>query len=398
MVRASADLLELVGAFHEGVVDDDAWRRALDTLCATLDTRFLFLGVVDHGKLGSLYGHRMPRAFVDKLAETHGSPEENPWMGAAASEPLRRPQTIESLGGRDALERTAFWKEFYRPFGIIDTAGAVLERQPGYADVVKVGRLSGQSLFRSAEMKAFGALIPHLARAWRVKRTLLEWQTLAGSLTFVLDRLQRAIVVTGADGEVRFANRAADRLLSRGDALGARRGRLFAARQQQSGALESLIARAARTGIGDDAVALDAVSLPSTGDYSALAVVAEPLSPAHGERLGHAATAGAVLFIGDSDASTRPPAECLAHVYGLTPAEARLAALIVEGEDLSAAARTMHVSLNTVKYHLKTVFEKVGVTRQTQLVRRVLADVGGLAEPDKLTPSAATGSTEAGSA
>jgi DNA-binding CsgD family transcriptional regulator len=295
--------------------------------------------------------------------------------------------TIDQIGGRPALEDSKIWKEYYGPFGIGDTAGAILERQPGSADAVKFLRRSDQPRFRTAELMAYAALIPHLARAWRVKRAIGEWQTLAGSLTFILDRLQRAIVVTGADGEVRFANRAADRLLSRGNAIDATRGRLRAARGHYSGALESLIVRAARTSVGDEAVAVDALSIRSIDDDAPLAVVAEPLAPAHGERLGHGSAPGAVLFIGDSEASTRPSVEHLAAVYGLTPAEARLTAQVVDGRNLKEAASVLGISPNTVKYHLKAVFEKVGVSRQAQLVRRVLADVGGLAEPDKLRPS-----------
>lgn len=127
-------------------------------------------------------------------------------------------------------------------------------------------------------------------------------------------------------------------------------------------------------------------SLPRGDEGAPLAVVAEPLAPAHSETLGHQAKPGAVLFISDSEASTRPSTERLQVVYNLTPAEARLTALMVDGHDPASAASRLGVSANTVKYHLKTVFDKVGVGRQAELVRRVLADVGGLAEPDKLLP------------
>ena len=71
-------------------------------------------------------------------------------------------------------------------------------------------------------------------------------------------------------------------------------------------------------------------------------------------------------------------------VYGLTPAEARMASAIVDGGGVASAARALNLSSNTAKYHLKAVFGKVGVSTQVQLVRRVMADVGGLAEPEKL--------------
>ena len=387
MGSAGSEILEVVGQLHEGVVDDDAWQSGLDATCTMIESPILLIASIDRGEVNSLLGHGLPTDFVEQLRRTFGTATDNPWVEAASTGPLRRVMTIDQIGSRPVLEGSKIWKEYYGPFGIGDTAGAILERQPGSADAVKFLRRSDQPRFRTAELKAYAELIPHLARAWRVKQSISEWQALAGSLTFILDRLQRAVVVTGADGEVRFANRAADRLLSRGNAIDATRGRLRAARGHHSGALESLIVRAARTSVGDEAVAVDALSIRSIDDDAPLAVVAEPLAPAHGERLGHGSAPGAVLFIGDSEASTRPSVEHLAAVYGLTQAEARLTAQVVDGRNLREAAGVLGVSPNTAKYHLKAVFEKVGVSRQAQLVRRVLADVGGLAEPEKLRPS-----------
>jgi DNA-binding CsgD family transcriptional regulator len=251
-----------------------------------------------------------------------------------------------------------------------------------------MARRAGQPDFNSADRRLLAALLPHIARAWRVKRMLAEWKALAGTLKFVLDRLDRAVLVTGPDARIRFANRAAERLLSRGDRIDAMRGRLHAATSRDTEALRRLIDTATRTGIGDGQTAVDAVAIRGAVESSPLAVVAEPLAPAHGETLGHEASPGAVLFIGESEASIRPSAERLRIVYGLTPAEARLTSLIVEGHDIASAALAAGVSENTVKYHLKAVFGKVGVSRQAQLVRRVLADVGGLAEPETLVPTA----------
>jgi DNA-binding CsgD family transcriptional regulator len=61
-------------------------------------------------------------------------------------------------------------------------------------------------------------------------------------------------------------------------------------------------------------------------------------------------------------------------VYDLTPAEARLAAALCAGQSLADHAESAGVSLNTVKYHLKSVFGKTGETRQPDLVRRLMAD------------------------
>jgi DNA-binding CsgD family transcriptional regulator/PAS domain-containing protein len=385
MARADFDILKLVGQIHEGLADEDLWTRALDGVSDLLTIPGLLMGVINgngtalHFEFNNTGLNLLPH--MDGLL---GDPVQNPWISLGQVHPLRRPATVEDIGGQQAFERTRMWTQFYRRYDMGDTMGAVLERQPEFTHVIILARRASRPDFNSADRRAFAALLPHIARAWRVKRQLAEWKMRAGTLELVLDRLDRAILVTGPEGEIRFANRAADRLLSRGKGIDATRGRLRAARPRDSDALRRLIDGATQTGIGAGRIAVDAAAIQGSDDSPSLAVVAEPLAPAHSDMIGHEASPGAVLFIGESEARSRPSIDRLRVVYGLTPAEARLASLIVDGHDIASAASAAAVSENTVKYHLKTVFGKVGVSRQTQLVRRILADVGGLAEPQEM--------------
>lgn len=389
MATRSPEILDIVGQLHEGVVDDVLWQRAIGSVCDLLDIPALLMGTVSRGgkSVELAFGHRAEPHAVALLEGPLASPEHNPWLGLARGHGLRRVATIEDVGGQQHLESTRIWSDFYVPFKLGDSIGSALERQPEYANILMAGRRTGNPGFRERDRRALEALLPHIARAWRVKRALTEMQSLVGALSSALDRLERAVVVTGPEGEIRFANHSADRLLSRGNAIDAKSGRLRAARPRHSDALHALIGRAAETAIGKGAMAVDAVALPCD-EGAPLAVVAEPLAPAHGSCIGGAAKAGAILFIGDSEASRSPPAGRMQIVYGLTTAEARLAAAIVEGNGVTSAGESLGISPNTAKYHLKAVFGKVGVANQAQLVRRVLADVGGLAEPEKLKPRA----------
>ncbi len=60
-------------------------------------------------------------------------------------------------------------------------------------------------------------------------------------------------------------------------------------------------------------------------------------------------------------------------VYGLSPAQARLAGLIAEGHDLAAASKMLEVSINTVRTQLQRTYDKTGVRTQSALVRRLLS-------------------------
>lgn len=64
--------------------------------------------------------------------------------------------------------------------------------------------------------------------------------------------------------------------------------------------------------------------------------------------------------------------------FGLTPAETRLAARLKDGQTLKEAAADLGVSVNTVRNQLRAVFDKMGLNRQSDLVR-ALTQLGALA-------------------
>ena len=58
--------------------------------------------------------------------------------------------------------------------------------------------------------------------------------------------------------------------------------------------------------------------------------------------------------------------------YGLSPAELRLAEALVRHCDLTVAAAAVHVSRNTAKTHLRSIFRKTGCRKQLQLLKLLL--------------------------
>ena len=65
--------------------------------------------------------------------------------------------------------------------------------------------------------------------------------------------------------------------------------------------------------------------------------------------------------------------DALKQVYGLTPAESRLAKMLVRGESLSVTAEKLGVTHNTVRNQLKSIFAKTDTNRQSELVGLILS-------------------------
>lgn len=58
--------------------------------------------------------------------------------------------------------------------------------------------------------------------------------------------------------------------------------------------------------------------------------------------------------------------------YDLTPHELRLLKLLVEGHSYKSAAQTLKVSVNTVSFHLKSIYEKLQVHSKSEAVAKAL--------------------------
>jgi DNA-binding CsgD family transcriptional regulator len=77
----------------------------------------------------------------------------------------------------------------------------------------------------------------------------------------------------------------------------------------------------------------------------------------------------ALVLIRDPEARASIDQHLLAKHFSLTQAEARVAGLLFSGHSLTSAAKTSGIAPSTVRSQLKSVFRKVGVARQADLIR-----------------------------
>ncbi|MGI9169225.1 MAG: hypothetical protein ACR2FH_03495, partial [Caulobacteraceae bacterium] len=63
--------------------------------------------------------------------------------------------------------------------------------------------------------------------------------------------------------------------------------------------------------------------------------------------------------------------ECLAAWFGLTPAEARLAAALADGRDLETYAASRNVTAGAIRFHLKNIYAKTGAASRARLVAKL---------------------------
>lgn len=206
-------------------------------------------------------------------------------------------------------------------------------------------------------------LLPHLRHALTVQARLAEARAARGEITAVLDRYRHGVVIVSGGRMIRYTNPAAAAILAAGDGLAVgRRGHLESSDSLAAPRLRSLITAAVRPA---GRRAGGRVLVPRCGKATHYALSVLPLEPAcarGGERT-------AMVVIVDPEREVRGGREALRQLYGLTGAEARVAAVALRGKGLPAIAEDLAVSVNTARTHLQHVFDKSGTHRQAELVR-----------------------------
>jgi DNA-binding CsgD family transcriptional regulator len=89
------------------------------------------------------------------------------------------------------------------------------------------------------------------------------------------------------------------------------------------------------------------------------------------------------VIIGDPEFELKPNVDVLRQLFGLTPRESIVAAMVMNGHGSSDIVRELRISANTARGYLKSLMSKTGVRRQCELMR-VLLSSPALAYPHGL--------------
>ena len=158
-------------------------------------------------------------------------------------------------------------------------------------------------------------------------------------------------------------NRQAEALIDSGEVLAIRNGRITAADPMAAADLDRLLSTASSRRLREPPGG--EIELRSGARSFYLSVfpitVDSHLIP----------RSGVLLTI--TDPATRPQSRnrLLSALFGLTASEIRVAMMLVAGFETRKIASRVGVSYDTVRFQLKSIYEKMGVARQSQLVRLI---------------------------
>jgi DNA-binding CsgD family transcriptional regulator len=199
----------------------------------------------------------------------------------------------------------------------------------------------------------------------------------------LLRRLLQAVVLVDPIGTVARMNERAAAIIAQGDGLKVHHGVLRCARPADTVALHRLIGDVVRRDGYEDGTMRCGLRIQRPVGRRPLTVLVTALrdrdAPANSEAV-------IAVFVTDPEDAPALDVQLLRDWYGLTPAEARLAALLASGLSLHDIVERLGIAANTARTHLKSIFGKTETRRQGELIRLLLSNPALGSGPSNIFP------------
>jgi DNA-binding CsgD family transcriptional regulator len=362
----AATPLSLIRCIHSASINAAEWPRVLESMRHRLDASVVTLGYHEFASGTDAAWIESPEG-ADFGAGLATYAARNPWFLSTGDYIQGRVMTDDELISPRDLRRTDFYRGFLQPRGLLHRLCGVVAQRGSGVHLLSAYRSESRGAFGNSEKSELEILLAHVTLSLQNQWRWQEADDFAHALLtqFALDANPQLLLT--AEGVPVYRNPAADRLLVEKTGLRLGDMRLAAASRADQRLLDETIARIAQSPPGDPAASSSVVTLACVPPAPPLVVVVRAAGRVFSRDSG--LQRGVVLVTVRGGHARHDHATCVfARQYELTAAQAKVSALMLVGQPLPKIAKALNVSENTVRSHLRQIFQKTETHGQMELV------------------------------
>ena len=354
--------LDLVGKIYDAALDEKRWPSFLEAFAQAVGGCSSILRSAD---LQVNYANFVASVGYDSVwqaAYCNHFVKADYVVRALAKFKPGEIKTIDQIISQSEQRKTELYNDYSVPQDKVHALGTFLVKDGSHTLLFSVQRGKRAGDFSDEQARLMGVLAPHVTRAVQVHRKLSSIAVEKEWALGALDQLRMGVILADSLGVPLFINCTAEQMMTQGDGVSFSQGRLALTNPSETGLLHKLIAGAALGAAGGDM----RIMLPGGGGY--LHCMVTPVSPEFSTRLNKTLGSGCVAIFLSKPGSLELPPKRLALLYGLSPAESRLAAKLAGFNSLEQAAKDLGVAIGTARAQLASVFSKTGARGQAELL------------------------------
>jgi DNA-binding CsgD family transcriptional regulator/PAS domain-containing protein len=380
-LSANAEL-KLIGDIYDAALEPQLWPQVLQQISEHWAAHMvnLFIGDQLNPKSLVLHSHgatdETRRVFFDGGFAKADMELGLQWAkrGAIVGEAIGNHVLFGSI---ESFKEAAgdVYTHCYTKVGILYQLGMMLEVSDYRYAVTSFNRGLDEQPFSDSEAVAATRLAPHLRRAVQIHRQLSHVRQQQERLYRMLDNMVAGVILLDMNCRVRYANPAAELLLSASSVLksSARYG-LKAANEGQWKELNDLIQGAIKTGLRERHSSTTdqssgVMALTNSRGDNLLMLTVTPLSEMSGYEDLASDGIAAGIFITDPHAKRVIARSILQNNYLLNERETDVCEAFLNCASLEGVADTLGLSLLTVRGYMKDIYAKTRMHSQAELMK-----------------------------
>ena len=297
--------------------------------------------------------------------------------------PLDQVLSMDEVIDNAELRRGEFYKQILEPENIgqmlgFDFRATVPSKtdHPSSMGMVchfRVCRPGDSARFSDPHRSLLKMFIPHLKQAVHLHSQIDVMVTERELYAGAVDRLQIGMVILDETGAIIKTTLSAQSVLNESDGISILNGAIVLAYEQENRKLQRLMQEALNKAKNHKPSIAEALAVTRPSGRSRLGLVVRAI-PHNTWSEGKCRPTVAVM-IRDPERKVEASHEVLRNLYEFTPAEGARALKLANGLTLEEASEALDIRKNTARAHLRSIFSKTGVTRQTMLVRLILGSL-----------------------
>lgn len=288
--------------------------------------------------------------------------------------------TLDDVISREDLEQTRFYRELLNdPKVNCQHMLAVDIKVPAHGTAkLRITRRQGMPVFSVAEKSLYIRLIPHLKEAIShyAKNAVYKIESKVNSQA--INQLLMGIIVLDHRDDIVCINETAKSIVNKSDLIFIKDKQLYAKEDNTRQKLTTTIDKVRAAFESGDEQDIGAIRL-SASDPVANADLQLLLRPFLLPEYHYTSSdIGIAIFIGDGEPHHSLSLKVVCQLFDLSRAESMLVLKLCEGVAVGQAAHALNISTNTARSQLRSIYEKTGVHRMSELTGMILRSMANL--------------------
>lgn len=361
----------LLEAIYESALRPAHWAQCLELVRAEFNGNYVSL-IVRHGTGDDL--GLIVSASGDRKIANPGNPylEMSPFNGL----PPDKLVTIGDILSETDWRNSQYYRDWCAPTGVFHVLAVDIGTQDGGIYGFRVTRPEGSPDFSATDRALCRRLLPHLKRALNLHLAVNQDRKVNTLYSQAMAQLMVGVIVLDEHGEVIELNTMARAIVEMNDGLRIVGKQLEATYANDNRKLQRMVRDALAPTAAAKVSLVEAMAASRPSGKVSWGLVVQSMEPDQWTEGKHRPSVA--VFVRDAEGKAHPPVKLAQQLFQLTPAETSLAIQLANGLSLEEAAEALNIRRNTARAHLRSIFSKTGVRRQTELVRIFLNSVAWL--------------------